>query len=58
MASDGEEDRLPVASAVTGLVDKSLIWTSAGGSPVYFRLLDTTPAFASRKLERAENGTG
>ncbi|MDF2812128.1 MAG: transcriptional regulator, winged helix family [Microvirga sp.] len=53
VASDGEEDRLPVASAVTGLVDKSLIWTSAGGSPVYFRLLDTTRAFASRKLEES-----
>ncbi len=53
VASDGEEDRLSVANAVTGLVDKSLIWTSASGSPVYFRLLDTTRAFAARKLEEA-----
>lgn len=53
VAGDGEEDRLSVANAVTGLVDKSLIWTSAGGSPVYFRLLDTTRAFAARKLDEA-----
>lgn len=53
VASDSEEDQLSVANAVTGLVDKSLIWTSASGSPVYFRLLDTTRAFAARKLEEA-----
>ncbi|QIB34523.1 hypothetical protein G3A50_12985 [Ancylobacter pratisalsi] len=53
VASDSQEDRLSVANAVTGLVDKSLIWTSASGSPVYFRLLDTTRVFAARKLEEA-----
>lgn len=53
VASDSHEDRLSVANAVTGLVDKSLIWTSASGSPVYFRLLDTTRAFAAHKLEEA-----
>lgn len=50
VATDEEDDRLSVANAVTGLVDKSLVWTSAGGSPVQFRLLDTTRAFAARKL--------
>ncbi|MFH1558237.1 MAG: winged helix-turn-helix domain-containing protein [Pseudomonadota bacterium] len=54
VAADAEEDKLAVASALTGLVDKSLIWASASGSPVYFRLLDTTRAFANRKLKEAD----
>ncbi|MFG1463374.1 winged helix-turn-helix domain-containing protein [Xanthobacter sp. DSM 24535] len=49
-----DEDRLAVASALTGLVDKSLIWASASGSPVYFRLLDTTRAFANAKLQEVD----
>lgn len=54
VAASGDEDKLAVASALTGLVDKSLIWTSASGSPVYFRLLDTIRAFASAKLQEAD----
>lgn len=53
VAAESEEDRMAVASALTGLVDKSLVWTSASGSPVYFRLLDTTRTFAGRKLKEA-----
>lgn len=54
IAADGDDDKLAVASALTGLVDKSLIWASAGGSPVYFRLLETIRAFANTKLEGAD----
>jgi predicted ATPase/DNA-binding winged helix-turn-helix (wHTH) protein len=46
--------RFDVAEALTGLIDKSLIWTSGIGGAVYHRLLDTTRAYAAVKL--AESG--
>jgi predicted ATPase/DNA-binding winged helix-turn-helix (wHTH) protein len=50
VATDSQTDGFEVASAFTNLVDKSLIWTSAGEARTLFRLLDTTRAYAAAKL--------
>jgi predicted ATPase len=50
VAADAQMDRLEVASALTDLVDKSLVSTSADEAPTLFRLLDTTRAYAAAKL--------
>jgi predicted ATPase/DNA-binding winged helix-turn-helix (wHTH) protein len=50
-----EADDPEVADAVASLVAKSLISTAAVGETTYYRLLDTTQAFAaSRLVERGE----
>jgi predicted ATPase/DNA-binding winged helix-turn-helix (wHTH) protein len=50
IAADAEMDRLEVTSALTNLVDKSLVSTLADEAPTLFRLLDTTRAYAAAKL--------
>jgi predicted ATPase len=50
VAGDAEMDSLEVVHALTNLVDKSLISTSAGEAFPLFRLLDTTRAYAAAKL--------
>src|SRR4029077_19304180 len=44
-----------VADSVANLLGKSLVWTDGGGAIVYYRLLETTRAYAREKLiESAE----
>jgi predicted ATPase/DNA-binding winged helix-turn-helix (wHTH) protein len=50
VAADAEVDRLEVTSALTNLVDKSLVSTLADEAHIVFRLLDTTRAYAAAKL--------
>jgi predicted ATPase len=50
IAADAEMDGLEVTSALTNLVDKSLVSTLADEAPTLFRLLDTTRAYAAAKL--------
>ncbi len=47
-----DTDGAEAGQALAGLVDKSLVWTSGIGSTVYYRLLDTTRAYAAAKLAR------
>jgi predicted ATPase/DNA-binding winged helix-turn-helix (wHTH) protein len=50
VVEDAEMDGLEVTSALTNLVDKSLVSTPADAAPILFRLLDTTRAYAAAKL--------
>jgi len=52
VASEAETDDAEVANAVTSLVAKSLISTSILNESTFYRLLDTTRAFAATKLAR------
>jgi len=54
VASEAKTDDAEVANAVTSLVAKSLVSTSILNGSTYYRLLDTTRAFAAGKL--AEQG--
>ena len=49
-ASDDTLDKLEVATAITSLVEKSLVWTSAVDGATHLRLLDTTRLYAVDKL--------
>lgn len=42
-----------VAATLASLVDKSLVWVHPSGEAVYYRLLDTTRAYAASKLTQA-----
>lgn len=44
------DDRQMVADLIARLVDKSLIWISSTNEAVYYRLLDTTHAYAAARL--------
>jgi predicted ATPase/DNA-binding winged helix-turn-helix (wHTH) protein len=55
VASETEVDEADVIDAVASLVTKSLISTTAVNESTYYRLLDTTRAYAATKLaERGE----
>jgi predicted ATPase len=54
VASETEADEADVINAVTSLVAKSLISTTVINESTYYRLLDTTRAYAAAKL--AERG--
>src|SRR5580692_3035308 len=55
VASETDADEVEVVDAVASLVAKSLISTSVVNKSAYYRLLDTTRAFAATKLaERGE----
>src|SRR2546430_1071140 len=53
IGSETDADALYVAEAVASLVDKSLIWNSEIGGSLYYRLLETTRAYAAAKLEES-----
>lgn len=53
IGSETDADALYVAEAVASLVDKSLIWNSEIGGSLYYRLLETTRAYAAAKLEKS-----
>lgn len=55
--ADAEHGTAAVAAAVTGLVDKSLIWVDVAGRSSFYRLLDTTRAYAADKLKQIEEPT-
>jgi predicted ATPase/DNA-binding winged helix-turn-helix (wHTH) protein len=50
VAAEAEMDSFEVANALANLVDKSLVSTSVGEALTFFRLLDTTRAYAAAKL--------
>jgi predicted ATPase/DNA-binding winged helix-turn-helix (wHTH) protein len=54
IAGAPDVDAETVTSAIAGLIDKSLICVSSSTGPGYYRLLDTTRAYAGAKL--AESG--
>ncbi|MCV3206507.1 helix-turn-helix transcriptional regulator [Mesorhizobium sp. YC-39] len=54
VAGDAGGKTLTVTNAIFSLADKSLIWISSTGGPAYYRLPDTTRAYAATKL--AESG--
>ncbi|MFD2055452.1 ATP-binding protein [Mesorhizobium calcicola] len=54
VAGDADGKTQTVTSAIASLVDKSLIWIPSAGGPAYYRLQDTTRAYAAAKL--AESG--
>ena len=49
VAGETDDEAQSVSNAIVSLVDKSLIRISSASGPVYFRLLDTTRAYASAK---------
>ncbi|TCL69449.1 putative ATPase [Rhizobium sp. BK251] len=50
VAGDAEGGTMAQARAINSLVDKSLILVSSTSGPAYYRLLDTTRAYAAAKL--------
>ena len=55
VASDTEDEADVVAAAVS-LVEKFLLSTQSGDRSAYYRLLDTTRAYAATKLEKSGEG--
>ncbi|MCV3206531.1 winged helix-turn-helix domain-containing protein [Mesorhizobium sp. YC-39] len=54
VAGVAPHERQGFAAAISSLVDKSLITISSTSGPVYYRLLDTTRAYASGILEETD----
>jgi len=54
-AGDGELKSSDVAAMIVRLVDKSLVWVHPVGDTVFYRLSDTTRAYAAAKLEGIED---
>lgn len=50
VAGDFDTNAPEAAAALMGLVDKSLVWTSELGKSTYYRVPDTTRAYAAAKL--------
>jgi predicted ATPase/DNA-binding winged helix-turn-helix (wHTH) protein len=50
VAADADVDETQIVTALVGLVAKSLVTVSAGGTTTRYRLLDTTRAYAAGKL--------
>ena len=53
VVGEGEDEAQTVSNAIVSLVDKSLVSISSTDGQVYFRLLDTTSAYASAKLKES-----
>jgi predicted ATPase/DNA-binding winged helix-turn-helix (wHTH) protein len=53
VASDSDDARERLASAIISLVDKSLISITSASGPVHYRLLDTTRAYAAAILKES-----
>jgi predicted ATPase/DNA-binding winged helix-turn-helix (wHTH) protein len=58
VASDGESDELDVVASVVSLVGKSLASTNIINGSIYYRLLDTTRAYAATKLANRDEAAG
>jgi len=56
VAADDETDAMEAANAITGLIDKSLIWVAPSDGIAHLRLLDSTLAFAAEKLAKTAEG--
>lgn len=52
VAASSDDDRLAAANSVANLVTKSLLWISHHSGAVYYRLLDTTRAYAGEMLAK------
>jgi predicted ATPase/DNA-binding winged helix-turn-helix (wHTH) protein len=50
LADESDVESPAIANAIVGLVDKSLVVVSSASGPAFFRLLDTTRAYAAAKL--------
>ncbi len=55
IAGEKETDSDAVATILAGLVDKSLVWCHPSSEAAFYRLPDTTRAYASRKLTEFED---
>ncbi|MHC2563930.1 putative ATPase/DNA-binding winged helix-turn-helix (wHTH) protein [Bradyrhizobium liaoningense] len=55
VAGEEESDRAAIASTLERLVDKSLVWVRPIDEAVYYRLPDTTRAYAAAKLSQSED---
>jgi len=55
VAGSTERDRAAVASTLARLVDKSLVWVRPTDEAVFYRLPDTTRAYAAAKLGQTED---
>ncbi|WP_316233709.1 ATP-binding protein [Bradyrhizobium sp. SZCCHNPS2010] len=53
VADEPDREPLHVAKTIAGLVDKSLVSISANRKQNYFRLMDTTRAYAALKLQES-----
>jgi predicted ATPase len=53
VAGECDDEAQAVSNAIVGLVDKSLISILPTSGPAYFRLLDTTRAYAASKLSES-----